>query len=79
VNQETLLIAMIETPDAVENSDAIAVVEGVDTVHSGPPACRRIPDLAAAAWRALSDLRVGHRIRNQRGSGGCATRKLRLS
>jgi 2-keto-3-deoxy-L-rhamnonate aldolase RhmA len=34
-NQETLLIAMIETPEAVENADAIAAVEGIDTVHIG--------------------------------------------
>lgn len=34
-NQETLLIAMIETPEAVENADAIAAVEGIDTVHVG--------------------------------------------
>src|SRR4051812_9710705 len=35
VNEETLLIAMIETPEAVENADAIAAVEGIDTVHIG--------------------------------------------
>ena len=35
LNQETLLIAMIETPEAVENADAIAAVEGIDTVHIG--------------------------------------------
>lgn len=34
-NEETLLIAMIETPEAVENADAIAAVEGIDTVHIG--------------------------------------------
>lgn len=35
VNEETLLIAMIETPEAVANADAIAAVEGIDTVHIG--------------------------------------------
>ena len=35
LNQETLLIAMIETPEAVENADSIAAVEGIDTVHIG--------------------------------------------
>lgn len=35
LNQETLLIAMIETPEAVENAGAIAAVEGIDTVHIG--------------------------------------------
>jgi 2-keto-3-deoxy-L-rhamnonate aldolase RhmA len=35
LNQETLLIAMIETPEAVANADAIAAVEGIDTVHIG--------------------------------------------
>ena len=35
LNQETLLIAMIETPEAVANADSIAAVEGIDTVHIG--------------------------------------------
>ena len=35
LNQETLLIAMIETPEAVANADAIAAVEGIDTLHIG--------------------------------------------
>lgn len=35
LNQETLLIAMIETPEAVANADAIAATEGIDTVHIG--------------------------------------------
>ena len=35
LNKETLLIAMLETPEAVENADAIAAVEGIDTVHIG--------------------------------------------
>jgi 2-keto-3-deoxy-L-rhamnonate aldolase RhmA len=35
VNQETLLIAMIETPEAVANADAIAAVEGIDVLHIG--------------------------------------------
>jgi 2-keto-3-deoxy-L-rhamnonate aldolase RhmA len=35
LNQETLLIAMLETPEAVENADAIAAVEGIDTIHIG--------------------------------------------
>jgi 2-keto-3-deoxy-L-rhamnonate aldolase RhmA len=35
LNQETLLMAMIETPEAVANADAIAAVEGIDTLHIG--------------------------------------------
>ena len=35
LNQETLLMAMIETPEAVANSQAIAAVEGIDTLHIG--------------------------------------------
>ena len=35
LNEQTLLMAMIETPDAVENADAIAAVEGIDVLHIG--------------------------------------------
>jgi 2-keto-3-deoxy-L-rhamnonate aldolase RhmA len=35
LNEETLLIAMIENPEAVANADAIAAVEGVDVLHIG--------------------------------------------
>ncbi len=35
LNQETLLIAMLETPEAIANADAIAGVDGIDTVHIG--------------------------------------------
>jgi 2-keto-3-deoxy-L-rhamnonate aldolase RhmA len=35
LNAETLLIAMIETPEAVANADAIAAVEGIDMLHIG--------------------------------------------
>ncbi len=35
LNQETLLMAMIETPEAVANADAIASVDGIDTLHIG--------------------------------------------
>jgi 2-keto-3-deoxy-L-rhamnonate aldolase RhmA len=35
LDQETLLIAMIETPEAVANADAIAAVDGIDTLHIG--------------------------------------------
>jgi 2-keto-3-deoxy-L-rhamnonate aldolase RhmA len=30
-----LLIAMLETPEAIENADAIAAVEGIDMPHIG--------------------------------------------
>jgi 2-keto-3-deoxy-L-rhamnonate aldolase RhmA len=35
LNDETLLIVMLETPQAVENVDAIAALEGIDVVHIG--------------------------------------------
>ncbi len=35
LNENTLLIAMIETPEAVEQADAIAAVEGIDMLHIG--------------------------------------------
>jgi 2-keto-3-deoxy-L-rhamnonate aldolase RhmA len=35
LNEQTLLIAMIETPEAVANADAIAAVEGIDVLHIG--------------------------------------------
>jgi 2-keto-3-deoxy-L-rhamnonate aldolase RhmA len=35
LNHETLLIAMIETPEAVANAEAIAAVEGIDILHIG--------------------------------------------
>jgi 2-keto-3-deoxy-L-rhamnonate aldolase RhmA len=35
LNEQTLLIAMIETPVAVENADAIAEVDGIDVLHIG--------------------------------------------
>ncbi len=35
INRETLLMAMIETPEAVANADAIAAVDGIDTLHIG--------------------------------------------
>lgn len=35
VNQNTTIIIMVETPQAVENADAIAAVEGVDVVLIG--------------------------------------------
>jgi 4-hydroxy-2-oxoheptanedioate aldolase len=35
LNQETLLIAMLETPEAIENAQAIASVDGIDMLHIG--------------------------------------------
>ena len=35
LNQHTLLIAMLETPEAIANADAIAAVDGVDIIHIG--------------------------------------------
>jgi 2-keto-3-deoxy-L-rhamnonate aldolase RhmA len=35
LNEQTLLIAMLETPEAIANADAIAAVDGVDIIHIG--------------------------------------------
>lgn len=35
LNDNTLLVAMLETPQAVENVEAIAAVDGIDTLHIG--------------------------------------------
>jgi 2-keto-3-deoxy-L-rhamnonate aldolase RhmA len=35
LNEQTLLIAMLETPAAIENADAIAAVDGIDVIHIG--------------------------------------------
>src|SRR5262249_48516642 len=35
LNEQTLLIAMLETPQAIENADAIAGVDGIDIIHIG--------------------------------------------
>ncbi len=35
-NRETFLVVQIETPEAVDNADAIAAVEGVDALFIGP-------------------------------------------
>jgi len=35
LNEQTLLMTMIETPEAVENIDSIAAVDGIDVLHIG--------------------------------------------
>lgn len=35
LNRETLLLAMLETPEAIEQAEAIAAVEGIDGLHIG--------------------------------------------
>jgi 2-keto-3-deoxy-L-rhamnonate aldolase RhmA len=35
LNEQTLLIAMLVTPEAIGNADAIAAVDGIDTLHIG--------------------------------------------
>lgn len=35
LNENELLIAMLETPEAIENAEAIAAVPGIDVVHIG--------------------------------------------
>ncbi|HME23739.1 MAG TPA: aldolase/citrate lyase family protein [Acetobacteraceae bacterium] len=33
LNRETLLLAMLETPEAIEQAEAIAAVSGIDGLH----------------------------------------------
>jgi 2-keto-3-deoxy-L-rhamnonate aldolase RhmA len=35
LNEQELVIAMLETPTAIENADAIAAVPGIDMLHNG--------------------------------------------
>jgi 2-keto-3-deoxy-L-rhamnonate aldolase RhmA len=35
MNENTILVVMIETPEAVENVDEIAAIDGIDVVHVG--------------------------------------------
>jgi 2-keto-3-deoxy-L-rhamnonate aldolase RhmA len=35
LNEQALLMSIIETPGAVENTDAIAAVDGIDVLHIG--------------------------------------------
>jgi 2-keto-3-deoxy-L-rhamnonate aldolase RhmA len=35
LNSQTLLLVMLETPEAIENADAIAAIDGVDALHIG--------------------------------------------
>jgi len=35
LNEQELVIAMLETPEAIENADAIAAVPGIDVLHIG--------------------------------------------
>jgi len=35
LNEETLLMVMIETPEAVENAAAMAAIDGIDVLHIG--------------------------------------------
>ena len=35
LNEETLLIAMIETPEGVASADAMAAIDGIDVLHIG--------------------------------------------
>ena len=35
-NEETCIVVQIESPEGIENLDAIAAVEGVDVVFAGP-------------------------------------------
>jgi 2-keto-3-deoxy-L-rhamnonate aldolase RhmA len=35
LNEHTLLSAMLETPEAIENANAVAAVDGIDVVHIG--------------------------------------------
>ena len=35
LNEQTLLIAMLKTPETIENADVIATIDGIDMLHIG--------------------------------------------
>ena len=35
INEQTLLIAMLKTPETIENADVIATIDGIDMLHIG--------------------------------------------
>ena len=71
-NEGVALIAMIETPEAIEQADAIAAVEGVDAVFIGPN------DLSHAMgygndWKAAPVMAsIERALRAIDGTGTCA-------
>jgi 2-keto-3-deoxy-L-rhamnonate aldolase RhmA len=57
LNEQELVVAMLETPEAIEQADAVAAVDGIDVVHIGAldvsnlmgiPAAYRDPRMQAA-------------------------------
>ena len=67
LNEQELLIAMLETPEAIDNADAIAAVPGIDMVHIGSldvsnlmgiPAAYRDPRMMAAFEKVAKACKV---------------------
>lgn len=76
LNDEVLLIAMLETPEAIEQADAIAALDGIDVVHIGGldvsnemgiPAAYRDPRMRAVFEKVAAACR---RHGKQMGVGG---------
>ena len=68
LNREELVIAMLETPEAIEEADAIAAVPGIDMVHIGAldvsnmmgiPAAYRDPRMQDV-FRKIADACAAH-------------------
>ena len=57
-NAETLLVAQIETPEGVENADAIAAVPGVDALFVGPDDLRLRRGLPMNAPHTVESVRA---------------------
>lgn len=53
-NEETMLMVQIETPEAVENADAIAAVQGVDLLFVGPNDLALTTDEWPLVWSKMS-------------------------
>jgi len=80
LNEHELLIAMLETPEAIEHADAIAAIPGIDVVHIGSldvsnlmgiPAEYRDPRMRAEAAREdLEEGRAGEHGEDLRGCLG---------
>lgn len=87
LNRETLLIAMIETPQAVENAEHIAAVDGIDMLligsndlctEMGIPGQLRDPRLLAAYERVASACQRHDKVLGVGGVRGDASLQARI-
>lgn len=79
LNEQELVIAMLETPEAIDNADAIAAVPGIDMVHIGSldvsnlmgiPAAYRDPRMMAAFEKVAKACRAHGKFMGVGGARG---------